>query len=95
VVILRTQLTKVTPILLDPSMTTLERFGVPGRETILIDPEGRLVEGDEKTLAKKLAEKKYLRMKPTVTISEVENTTVPFVPAPCYSNRASRYRKPH
>ena len=45
------------PILLDPSMTTLERFGVPGYETILIDTEGRLVEGDEKTLANKLAEK--------------------------------------
>ena len=42
------------PILLDPSMTTLERFGVPGYQTILIDPEGRLVEGDETTLAKKL-----------------------------------------
>ncbi len=42
------------PILLDPSMTTLERFGVPGYETILIDPEGRLVEGDEMTLAEKL-----------------------------------------
>jgi thiol-disulfide isomerase/thioredoxin len=42
------------PILLDPSMTTLERFGVPGYETILIDPEGRLVEGDETVLAEKL-----------------------------------------
>lgn len=46
------------PILLDPSMTTLERFGVPGYETILIDPEGRLVEGDETTLAEKLSAKK-------------------------------------
>ena len=39
------------PILLDPSMTTLERFGVPGYEAILIDPDGKLVEGDEATLA--------------------------------------------
>ena len=46
------------PILLDSSMTTLERFGVPGYETILIDPEGKLVDGDETTLAKKLKEKK-------------------------------------
>jgi thiol-disulfide isomerase/thioredoxin len=45
------------PILLDPSMTTLERFGVPGYLTILIDPDGSLVEGDEQTLAKKLKEK--------------------------------------
>jgi hypothetical protein len=45
------------PILLDPSMITLERFGVPGYESILIDPEGKLVEGDEDTLARKLAEK--------------------------------------
>ena len=44
------------PVLLDPSMTTLERYGVPGYETILIDPEGRLVEGDETVLAKKLTQ---------------------------------------
>ena len=42
------------PILLDPSMTTLERFGVPGYETILIDPDGKLIEGDETVLAEKL-----------------------------------------
>jgi thiol-disulfide isomerase/thioredoxin len=42
------------PVLLDPSMTTLERFGVPGYETILIDPDGTLVEGDESVLAGKL-----------------------------------------
>ena len=42
------------PVLLDPSMTTLECFGVPGYFTLLIDPDGRLVEGDEKVLAKKL-----------------------------------------
>ena len=44
------------PVLLDPSMTTLERFGVPGYETILIDPDGKLVKGDETTLANKLNE---------------------------------------
>jgi thiol-disulfide isomerase/thioredoxin len=42
------------PLLLDPSMTTLERFGVPGYLTILINPDGKLVEGDETTLAEKL-----------------------------------------
>ncbi|HEX4414868.1 MAG TPA: redoxin domain-containing protein [Lacipirellulaceae bacterium] len=42
------------PVLLDPSMTTLERFGVPGYFTILVDPDGKLVEGDETVLAKKL-----------------------------------------
>ena len=42
------------PILLDPSMTTLERFGVPGYQSILIDPDGNFAEGDEKTLAKRL-----------------------------------------
>jgi thiol-disulfide isomerase/thioredoxin len=42
------------PVLLDPSMTTLERFGVPGYESILIDPDGKLVEGDESALAEKL-----------------------------------------
>jgi protocatechuate 3,4-dioxygenase beta subunit/peroxiredoxin len=47
------------PILLDPSMTTLERFGVPGYQTLLVDPEGRLVKGDETTLAKQLAEKTH------------------------------------
>ena len=29
-------------------MTTLERFGVPGYETILVDPDGRLVEGTKR-----------------------------------------------
>jgi len=42
------------PLLLDTGMTTLERFGVPGYETILIDPDGKLVEGDEAVLAEKL-----------------------------------------
>lgn len=45
------------PVLLDPSMTTLERFGVPGYETILVDPDGNLVEGDELTLAEKLKQR--------------------------------------
>jgi peroxiredoxin len=44
------------PILLDPSMTTLERYGVPGYQTLLVDPEGQLVKGDEETLAKHLSE---------------------------------------
>jgi hypothetical protein len=38
-------------------MTTLERFGVPGYETILVDPDGRLVEGGETTLTEILKEK--------------------------------------
>ena len=42
------------PVLLDSSLTTIERLGVPGWYTLLIDPEGRLVEGDEQTLAAKL-----------------------------------------
>jgi thiol-disulfide isomerase/thioredoxin len=44
------------PVLLDPSMSTLERFGVPGYQSILIDPDGKLVEGDEATLANELKE---------------------------------------
>jgi thiol-disulfide isomerase/thioredoxin len=44
------------PVLLDPSMTTLERFGVPGYESILVDPDGKLIEGDESTLEDKLKE---------------------------------------
>ena len=42
------------PVLLDASMTTLERYGVPGYETLLVDPEGRLVAGDERVLAEEL-----------------------------------------
>jgi hypothetical protein len=38
-----------------PTFTTWERYGLPGMgTTILIDPEGRLVKGDETTLAEKL-----------------------------------------
>ncbi len=43
------------PVLLDPTFTTWERFGLPGLGTvILIDPEGNLVKGDETVLAEKL-----------------------------------------
>ena len=39
------------PIVLDNTFTTWERYGIPGLGTVvLIDPEGRLVEGDETTL---------------------------------------------
>jgi thiol-disulfide isomerase/thioredoxin len=43
------------PVLLDPTFTTWERYGLPGFPTvILIDPEGNLVTGDETVLAEKL-----------------------------------------
>lgn len=43
------------PVLLDPTFTTWERYGLPGLGTvILIDPEGKLVKGDETVLAEKL-----------------------------------------
>ena len=43
------------PILFDPSFKTWETFGIDGLgTTILIDPDGKLIEGDEKTLAEKL-----------------------------------------
>jgi len=43
------------PVLLDPSSKTLETFGISGLSTtILIDPGGNMVEGDETTLAEKL-----------------------------------------
>jgi AhpC/TSA family len=46
------------PVLLDPSFTTWERFGLPGLGTvILIDPEGKLMKGDESVLAEKLKER--------------------------------------
>jgi thiol-disulfide isomerase/thioredoxin len=45
------------PVLLDPSFTTMERYGLPGFGTlILIDPQGNLVKGDETVLAEKLKE---------------------------------------
>jgi hypothetical protein len=46
------------PILLDPTFKTWERFGLPGLGTvILIDPEGKLMKGDEDVLAEKLKER--------------------------------------
>ena len=46
------------PILLDPTFKTWERFGLPGLGTvILIDPEGKLVKGDETLLAQKLKDR--------------------------------------
>jgi hypothetical protein len=46
------------PVLLDPSFTTWERFGLPAFGTsILIDPEGKLMKGDESVLAEKLKER--------------------------------------
>ena len=45
------------PILLDPTFKTWERYGLPGLGTvILIDPDGKLVEGDEAKLAEILKE---------------------------------------
>jgi thiol-disulfide isomerase/thioredoxin len=43
------------PIMLDPSLTTLKRYCVTGYQSLLVDPEGRLVEGDETTLAERLS----------------------------------------
>jgi peroxiredoxin len=45
------------PVLLDNTFRTYERFGLEGTgvsSLLLIDPEGKLVEGDLKTLAEKL-----------------------------------------
>ncbi len=44
------------PLLLDASFRTCESFGIDGFGKMLIDPQGRLVQGDEKTLAEKLEE---------------------------------------
>ena len=42
------------PILLDPTFKTWERFGLPGLGTVIpIDPEGKLIKGDEVVLAEK------------------------------------------
>lgn len=39
------------PIVLDNSFTTLERYGVPGFGTVvLVDPDGRIAQGDSSTL---------------------------------------------
>ena len=46
------------PILLDPTFKTWERFGLPGLGTVvLIDPEGKLMKGDEAVLAEKFQER--------------------------------------
>ncbi len=46
------------PVLLDSGFQTWERFGLAGMgQTLLFDPEGRLVEGDETVLAEKLKER--------------------------------------
>ncbi len=44
------------PTLLDATFKTYERYGIgeAGSGAVLIDPQGKLVEGDEKTLAEKL-----------------------------------------
>jgi AhpC/TSA family protein len=53
------------PIVLDNTLTTAENFGVERmRCTLLIDPQGRLIPGDETTLAGKLTEPKRIRGKP-------------------------------
>jgi hypothetical protein len=45
------------PVLLDNTFRTAESFGIEGfGEKLLIDPDGHLVEGDEKTLAAKIRE---------------------------------------
>jgi hypothetical protein len=45
------------PVLLDHTFKTWERFGLPGLGTVvLIDPEGKLMKGDEAVLAEKLKE---------------------------------------
>ena len=43
------------PVLLDPSFTTWERYGLPSFGILmLIDPQGNLVKGDESVLAEQL-----------------------------------------
>ncbi len=43
------------PVLLDPTLTTWQRFGLSGMgQVVLVNPEGLIVEGDLKTLAEKL-----------------------------------------
>ena len=42
------------PLLFDASFRTCESFGIDGFGKMLIDPQGRLVRGDEQTLAEKL-----------------------------------------
>ncbi len=43
------------PVLLDNTFKTWERFGLPGLpKVLLIDPAGKLIQGDTQTLAEKL-----------------------------------------
>ena len=45
------------PVLLDTSFRTFESFGIKGAgDSVLIDPNGNIAEGDMTTLAKKLNE---------------------------------------
>ena len=45
------------PVILDNTGKTLENFGLEGfAQSVLIDPQGILVQGDEKSLAEKLKE---------------------------------------
>jgi hypothetical protein len=46
------------PVVLDASFKTQENFGISTLGPLLIDPEGRLVKGDETVLAEKLKEQK-------------------------------------
>ena len=44
------------PLLLDPTFTTMRRYGLRAYGTLLlIDPEGKLVKGDDNTLARILS----------------------------------------
>jgi thiol-disulfide isomerase/thioredoxin len=46
------------PVLLDQTFQTWERFGLSGMgEILLVDPQGRLVKGDDSVLARKLEER--------------------------------------
>ena len=46
------------PVVLDATFKTWERYGIPGLGTsVLVDPQGRLVEGDVNTLAEILKKK--------------------------------------
>lgn len=51
------------PFVLDASFRTCQSFGFDGFGKVLIDPQGRLVEGDEKTLAEKLKESPQTNLK--------------------------------
>jgi len=51
------------PIVLDNTFNTWERYGIPGLGTVvLIDPDGRIVEGDESTLQAILDKAELIRL---------------------------------